>query len=36
MKRKSDCEKHREEVHMEKLNKCEEVAMLLEARKILH
>ena len=35
MKRKIDCEKHREEVHMDKLNKCEEVATLLEARQIM-
>jgi len=34
MKRKSDCEKHREEVHMEKLKKCEEVATIWEARKM--
>ena len=30
MKRKSDCENYREEVHMEKLKKCEEVATIWE------
>lgn len=35
MKRKSDCEDYREEVHMEKLKKYEEVATIWEARKIM-